>query len=93
MVLRNGPSGADIMAYGSFVDGRWVRGRRYVEHRTSSKDAPCSCPAPFIVLTPAAAIVACASGCTVTNETRASRFPMGVQTGATGVRKGGTFIP
>jgi hypothetical protein len=36
--------GVGIMDEGSFVEGRWVQGRSYVDHRTSSKDAPLLLP-------------------------------------------------
>jgi hypothetical protein len=39
--------GVGIMDEGSFVDGRWVQGRSYVDHRTSSKDAALLLPGAF----------------------------------------------
>jgi len=39
--------GAGIIDEGSFVNGRWVQGRSYVDHRTSNHDAPVLLPAAF----------------------------------------------
>jgi hypothetical protein len=44
-----GPSlvGVSIMDEGSFVDGHWVKGRSYVDHRTSDKDQALLLPGAF----------------------------------------------
>jgi hypothetical protein len=44
-----GPSlvGVSIIEEGSFVDGRWVKGRSYVDHRTSDKDQALLLPGAF----------------------------------------------
>jgi hypothetical protein len=39
--------GVSMVEEGSFVDGRWVLGRSYVDHRTSNNDAPLLLPAAF----------------------------------------------
>jgi len=39
--------GVGIMDEGSFVDGRWVKGRSYVDHRTSDKDQALLLPGAF----------------------------------------------
>jgi hypothetical protein len=39
--------GVGIMEEGSFVNGRWVKGRSYVDHRTSDKDAALLLPGAF----------------------------------------------
>ena len=39
--------GAGVIDEGSFVNGRWVQGRSYVDHRTGNHDAPVLLPAAF----------------------------------------------
>jgi hypothetical protein len=39
--------GVSMVEEGSFVDGRWVRGRSFVDHKTSFSDAPLLLPGAF----------------------------------------------
>jgi len=61
------------MAAGSKGAAMWIT--------AGTTRAPCGCLLPTIVLTLTASMVSCASGCTVTNETRASQFPLAVLIG------------